>query len=91
MQMIGFSLPLRWPDADDERRAMEQQVLQMAAMVAGFPREFDAHLDRQDLRGRARFVEELLQHWPAGPEQPRVVAQLAARLVTSHRSEASTG
>ena len=77
--MIGFSIPLRWPEAGDQLRTMERQVLEMARMMNATPRAMDDALGADGRQVRAQFARSLREHWPEGPSQPPVVAQLAAR------------
>ena len=79
MDMQMWSLPLEWPAAAEPRATMEHQVLRVATLFAFWPAELQQDLSAEDHAGRALLARELLAHWPAGPTQPPVVAQLAAR------------
>ena len=77
--MIGFSIPLQWPDDPDARAAMEGHVLQMAAMLAKMPPSIDGQFPADALESRARIARELTGHWPPGPGRPPEIAHLAER------------
>ena len=75
--MMGFSLPLEWPEDAGARAEMERHVLRMVSMLAEMPPE----VAREVARGRAHelFVRSVAEHWPAGGERPAAVAELLRR------------
>ena len=75
-RVIGFSLPLQWPDEPARRAEMERHVLQMIAMRLAAPPQVAKHLlgPAHDL-----FVASVAEHWPATAERPSAVAAFLAR------------
>jgi hypothetical protein len=77
--VIGFSLPLQWPDDGERRAEMEGHVLAMIAMQLQAPPEVVDYLRGPSFQLFGLFVSSVAEHWPTGATRPPAVTAFLTR------------